>query len=476
MSDSFQVAAVQVAAAQVGGPVGDLDRLADLTARAAGQGARLVAWPECSYPAYFLRSAEHYRATAGGRLPSAAVLERVSGVARANGVYLVAGLVEELDDGRLANAAALFGPDGRELARHRKHVLWHFDNNYFVQGDTATVVDTDLGRIGLMICADGRSPELLAALAARGAQLVVNPTAWVSWGRSPEALGNANIDVFLPARAIENGCWYLSANKVGVEADSIVYCGRSNLIDPRGDRVAELGPADEGVLMGEVDLSACRPPLGGEWPEILFEPADELPITARLAQPPDARPIWLAAVAGTASEALADSLAAQSVSLLVLPDDGGDPADAWARWMQRLGTSGMMPCFTGRVGQMVNHGGLWLAGGRVDAFAPARAAMLGGADLFVADPIAGRCPDLRLLRSRAMENRFFVVAAAADRAVIVSPAGAVLADSLAGRSMAVSASVSPAATRQKTVVPGTDVVAGRDGATYRRWMERQDGK
>ncbi len=471
-TQTFKVAAVQTPAGSLDRP-GDFDQLADLTAEAAGQGARLVAWCECAYPAYFLGGEERYRRAADRRLAFVEALDRAKEIARANGIHLVAGLVEETDDGRLANAAILLDPAGRELARHRKHVLWHFDSDWFVQGVEPAIAETELGRIGLMICADGRSPELLGELGRRGAQLIVNPTAWVSWGRTPADLGNLNIDCFIPARALETGAWYLSANKIGVEADSIVYCGRSNLVSPAGERVAELAPDASGVLVAEVDLSACREPATGAWDPLLAEPTADLPITARLAEPLDsADPVWLAAVAGTPSDALPGDLAAQSVALLVLgPQPDPDPSARWADWMQRLDGSGIIPCFAGQVDRPVRHRGLWIAGGPVESFVPARAAMLGGVDVFIADAPDGRCPDIRLLRTRAAENRIYVVAAADDRAVVIDPAGRVLADSLAGRDMAVAAGISPAATREKLIVPGTHAVNARTPEAYRRWME-----
>ncbi|MCG3178169.1 MAG: hypothetical protein BIFFINMI_00492 [Phycisphaerae bacterium] len=473
------VAAVQAPAGQITGPVADLDRLADLTAQAAGQGARLVAWPECAYPAYFLRSRQDYRDMAGHRLGFDALMQRLSEVAGSNAIYLVAGVIEEMGHGRLANAAILLGPDGRELARYRKHLLWHFDRRYFEQGDEVPVVQTEIGCIGLMICADGRVPELAAAAARQGAQLLVNPTAWVSWGREADELSNPQISYFLPARAMETGCWILSANKVGIEADAIVYCGRSNLVSPRGECVASLGPQEPGLLLAEVDLSIAGAPAAGELPAILFDATESLPITERRKQtPPGEQPLIVAAIAGTRKEwsesrldRLAAGLGAQGVNQLIVPPSLADGEDRWARWMRRVADCGIMLGFTGGLAYALQHGEFRLAGGPVEGFAAARAAMLGGADLFVADAAAdGNCPDLRLLRTRASENRIYVVAAAADRAVIVAPTGTVLADSLAGEAMAVVARLTPAAARDKELVPGTDVVNNRDPAMYERYL------
>src|SRR3989304_4331510 len=80
---------------------------------------------------------------------------------------------------------------------------------------------TSIGCLGLMICADGRLPEIARTLALRGAQLIVNPTAWVSTARDRRLLTNPQYEYMIPVRALENGVWIASANKVGTEEESI---------------------------------------------------------------------------------------------------------------------------------------------------------------------------------------------------------------------------------------------------------------
>ncbi|MDD4888778.1 MAG: hypothetical protein PHU85_02515 [Phycisphaerae bacterium] len=486
MMNRYKLALIQCSAGQLAGPVGDLDFIESQAASAAKQGAKLVVCPECAYPAYFLRSREYYRETASRRLSFAKTLNRFASIAKKLKIHLATGVVEEREDDKekLSNAAVLFDPAGKLLLTYRKVFLWHFDNNYFAPGDAVPVIDTAIGRLGLMICADGRCPELAAIAGRQGVQLLINPTAWVSWGRSAAALTNPQIEYFIAARAMEAGCWIASANKVGVEADSIVYCGRSNVVSPAGEMVASLGSADPGLLLADVDLAACREAIGpGDedgYPNILFAPTASLPVTKSRAisqsqtplpvQPTDA--LVLAALAGPMGQldiaSLLADLAAQGVQVLVAP--GASSLDeAWVRHANRFG---MILCFADR--PQPGHGvtRLRLAGGRVDSFAPARAAMLADAQLFIAAPEAdGRCPDLRLLRARAGENRIFVVASAIDRAVVIAPSGAILADSLADRPMAVVARMMPDDSRDKQMAPGTDVVTGRNPALYAKYLK-----
>jgi predicted amidohydrolase len=92
----------------------------------------------------------------------------------------------------------------------------------------------------------------------------------------------------MSTRAMENGVWVVAAGKVGIEADSIVYCGRSCVIDPRGRTLATAGTEEEAVLTFDLDPSQASGPPVDRRPELysaLTTPTEELP-AARLAEEP----------------------------------------------------------------------------------------------------------------------------------------------------------------------------------------------
>ncbi len=159
-------------------------------------------------------------------------------IAKEYGTHLVFGMPErELGSKRLYNTSVLVTPDGR-VASYRKIYPANFgpfeEGLYFGRGDGLTLVDTELGKIGLLICYDSFFPELSKAYALRGADLLAIISA-------APATSKPFFDKVLPARAIENAMYVLYANLVGTELN-MVFQGGSQAIGPRGE---ELGRAED---------------------------------------------------------------------------------------------------------------------------------------------------------------------------------------------------------------------------------------
>ena len=138
----------------------------------------------------------------------------------------------------------------------------------------------------------------------------------------------------IPTRAIENNAWIAVANKVGLEAESVLYCGKSCIVSPQGRIVAQAGSEREEIVLAQIDLeetfgvSVRRRP---ECYHLLGEPTETLPVTALLSEPivpasstmrigllqlkPYASPQALLARV----TALCETLVRQGAALLVLP-------------------------------------------------------------------------------------------------------------------------------------------------------------
>ncbi|KAM4099818.1 hypothetical protein ACB094_05G020900 [Castanea mollissima] len=111
----------------------------------------------------------------------------LSEAACSHGITIVGGSVPESNDGRLYNTSCVFGPDGKLKAKHRKIHLFDIEipgditfkeSDFFAAGDKPTIVDTDVGRIGIGICHDIRFPELAALYGAKGARIICYPGAF----------------------------------------------------------------------------------------------------------------------------------------------------------------------------------------------------------------------------------------------------------------------------------------------------------
>jgi predicted amidohydrolase len=244
----------------------------------------VIALPEVTYPAYFIGPDGMSRP---GVLPPRGAAARFAAKAREHGVYIAAGMALETDDGSLVNGAALFARDGSLAGQYAKSFLWHFDERWFRRGSAYPVFETDVARIGMLVCADGRLPEIARCLALNGAQIILDLTAWVSGARQPRDLTTIQCEYLMPVRAAENGVWIAAADKFGVEAESIVYAGRSCVIDPRGEYAAQLGPDEDAALVYDVPVEDGAPPVmrRPELYETLAHPTQSLPVMRTLDVP-----------------------------------------------------------------------------------------------------------------------------------------------------------------------------------------------
>jgi predicted amidohydrolase len=125
---------------------------------------------------------------------------------------------------------------------HKQFLATH-DQNWFSFGERGCpVIDTDLGRIGLMICFDGRIPEIARTLALQGAEIIVDMANFFAMDQA---------DMWGPARSYENGVWLVAATKAGYER-SIYYPGGSMIVDPNGRVVAKMPYDRHGVIVADV--------------------------------------------------------------------------------------------------------------------------------------------------------------------------------------------------------------------------------
>ena len=257
-----------VAVAQIEPELGargrNLDRCLGRIEEAAAAGCSLVVLPECASSGYVFESAEealpHAEEVPG---PFTHALEEAC--ARLE-VHCVSGMLER-DADALRNTAVLVGPEGL-VGRYRKsHLPYLGVDRFVVPGDELSVFDTALGRIGVEVCYDLRFPEVTRTLALAGADIVVLPTNW-----PVEAAANA--ELLAPARAYENRVYLLVANRVGRERTA-QFCGRSQIVDPAGTRLAETDATSERLLVAEVDVERARDksivPAPGEYEMHLFD-------------------------------------------------------------------------------------------------------------------------------------------------------------------------------------------------------------
>jgi predicted amidohydrolase len=207
---------------------------------------------------------------------------------REHNIFIASGFTEKnLEKGKIFNAGLLLDPKGDIIVHYHKQFLATHDQNWFELGENGCpVVDTELGRIGLLICFDGRIPEITRSLALQGAEVIVDMANFFAMDQA---------DMWVPARAYENGVWFVAATKAGVER-SIYYPGGSMIVAPTGDVLAKIPYDTHGVMTAEIDTGVARnkswhhqgdrvrdrrPDLYG----LISKPVSETPLAAILEQP-----------------------------------------------------------------------------------------------------------------------------------------------------------------------------------------------
>jgi predicted amidohydrolase len=403
--------------------------------RAAEQNVELLVFPECTYPAYWLESLQRYRRS--DLLNSAAVLERLAATASRYALTLVAGYVEEAD-GVLYNSAALIDPRGQVLGVCRKSFLWDCDNLWFHAGRTVTSIQTDLGNIGICICADARAPEVIASLANAGAELVALPTAWVNTAHESGVYRSIQVDFLIEARAREFGLPFVCADKSGAEPPHMRYVGQSRIVAAGGRLLAAAPPEGDHLVVAEVSLA--RPTLRSPDASQL----QRLSMSAVL-RPKLSNTDRLRIAACTSERDPTDQIASEpSFDLIVSSTRGVLRAPRLAANLDALGVVEM-------------------AGSDMNWYASARCASLAGARLLI---ISDAPDDDAILRVRAAENRVFIAAASRRQALIISPSGDVIARNNSDRPFA-AAEIDIAAADDKYITPLTNIWEQRRSDVYR---------
>ncbi len=265
--DHTVIAVAQLAIA-IGEPHANREAAAAAVAGAAAARAALVVLPElCDSGYVFGDDAARARAEAGALASPAddsPTLRQWQALAAGHGLVIVGGFCERGADGRLFNSAAVVDESGTR-AVYRKAHLWDEEKLVFTPGDAPPpVIDTAIGRVGVLICYDLEFPEWVRLAALDGADLIAAPVNWPATAGAPK-------DGFSPdvleaqADAAANGVFVAVADRCQAER-GVDWTGGSVIIAPNGRPLAGPVLADRpAVLTAACDLPRARDKsLGGD--------------------------------------------------------------------------------------------------------------------------------------------------------------------------------------------------------------------
>jgi nitrilase len=257
-----------------------IEKACELTDQAANQGAKMILFPEAFIPAYPRGLA--FGTVVGSRSPvgrrtwqrywentvevPSGETEKLGAAARKANVYLAIGVIERdtmRSKGTLYCTLLYFGPDGQLLGKHQKLKPTAAERLIWGEGDgsTLTVIETELGKIGGLICWENYMPLARMVMYRKGVELYLAPTADArdTWQATLRHI------------ACEGRCFVLGCNQYmtkdmypddlknldELDKQPEVMCrGGSTIISPLGKVLA--GPLydREGILVASLDLGS----------------------------------------------------------------------------------------------------------------------------------------------------------------------------------------------------------------------------
>jgi omega-amidase len=244
---------MKIAAAQISCSLGEIEanthKIDIFSTQAKNAGAELVLFPEMSDTGYTMPVIQaQAKPWTEGAVPA------IQKIAKKNSITVVCG-VSEREGSAIYNSQVVVDPNGKIVTKYRKIHLFAVPPNdetkCFSPGKTLAHFGIGQLRFGLSICYDLRFPEIYRKLAIHEkVNVFLISSAWPF----PRLEHLRHLAL---ARAIENQCYVIAANRVGID-DGVTACGSSAIIDPYGVLVAAASPDREELIQAELSADVVR--------------------------------------------------------------------------------------------------------------------------------------------------------------------------------------------------------------------------
>ena len=263
-----------------------------LIAEAARAGARLIAFPESFVPGFPvwtavqapIRNHDYFKRFAAQSIevPGPEV-QQLCDAAREHGLFVSIGVSERspASVGCLWNSNLMIGADGTLLTHHRKLVPTFYEKLVWANGDGEGLVvrDTEIGKLGMLICGENTNPLARYALIAQGEQIHVSsyPPIWPT--RPPNESGRYDLAAAIRIRAgahsfegkvfniVSSACLdktlFEALRGLDPEARETLELsprGVSMVLGPSGEVISDTLCETEGLLYQDIDIEQCVEP------------------------------------------------------------------------------------------------------------------------------------------------------------------------------------------------------------------------
>ncbi|MEO5998710.1 MAG: nitrilase family protein [Chitinophagaceae bacterium] len=267
---------IKISSAQFEHRSGDKDYnlqvIEKLSAKAAAEGSKVIAFHECSVTGYsFARHlSKDSMLEIAEYIPGGESIQRLISIAGKNDITLLAGLFEKDQDDKIYKAYICVNRNGL-VAKFRK--LHPFINPYLSPGDQYCIFEVFGWKCGILICYDNNVIENVRATRLLGAEIIfmphvtmctpstrpgagfVDPALWYNREQDPTSVrlefdglkGRGWLLKWLPARAYDNGIYVIFSNPIGMDDDQLKN-GCAMILDPFGDIIGECRTLGDDII------------------------------------------------------------------------------------------------------------------------------------------------------------------------------------------------------------------------------------
>jgi predicted amidohydrolase len=256
-----------------GDKVYNLDIIENLSQQAAKEGAKVIAFHECSITGYtFARHlSKEQMLELAEFVPEGESIKKLKEIAKKQDITILAGLFEKDADDKLYKAYICVDKNGL-VAKFRK--LHPFINSHITPGEEYCVFELLGWKCGILICYDNNIIENVRATNLLGADIIfmphvtmctpstrpgagfIDPQLWENREKDPTSLrlefdgmkGRRWLMKWLPARAYDNALYAVFSNPIGMDDDQLKN-GCSMIIDPFGDVICECRKLDNDIAI-----------------------------------------------------------------------------------------------------------------------------------------------------------------------------------------------------------------------------------
>jgi len=248
MPDEITIALGQISC-KVGDKKHNIETMKRKIKQAKERKADLVAFPELASTGYVVRDRAYELAEP---VPSGPSVRQIEEIAEKENVHIIFGMIERSAKASavLHNTAVLIGPKGYIGKYQKMYLPTHSvfeEKRYFRPGYQTPVFETEIGKLGMIICYDVYFPEVTRVLSLKGAKLIVCISA------SP-SVRKGFFETLTAARAIENTVFVAFVNLAGIE-DGLQFWGGSRIIAPSGNLISQAKYDEDDLISAKINYS-----------------------------------------------------------------------------------------------------------------------------------------------------------------------------------------------------------------------------